>query len=342
MSKTVLRNYGFHLTLAIMLLGSLSIITSCGGGGGGGGGGGITYDGLVTQASISAGNASSIFSAVWNGGATTGSASLSKASPAVTVKDSGTVVLFRQLRDRVLATGLASQSKTTMFATAVNETYNGSVSGTLTISGNIDANYGTGSLTMTYVNYNDGDGYTYAGTIGVKINGFDMTNILVTDGTMSSTLLTIKSADGDISLSGSMRLQESRQNNSDTLTVNMDGRDNSTGDLFRYQNFVVTSVYDNILFPSTETETDSGRVYVSRYGYADVTTTNPLIYASYFQEFPNSGGPVILSGAGGSKAVITPISAVNVRIDVDADGNGVYESTNTYAWSNLAGQPVAP
>jgi hypothetical protein len=346
MSKTILRSNGFSLALAIMLLGSFFIITSCGGGGGGGGGGvsGITYDGLITQASVTSTNANIIFSAVWNGGSSSGSASLSKASSAGNLTGSGAAALFKQMTDRALSdvTSYAARLNKIMGATQVNETHHGSVSGTLTITGSIDTNTMTGTLTMTYVNYNDGDGYTTDGTIRFRIDGFDTTDGLITDGTMSFTLWRTRSANSDISLTGSIRVQESFYNNTDTLIVNVDGRDNSTRETFRFQNFVDTTVYDNILNPATDTETISGRVYVRQYGYVEVTTTTPLNYTSFSQENPDSGGPVILAGAGGSMAKITPISILNVTIDVDADGNNIYEYTATYAWNNLSGPPVGP
>jgi hypothetical protein len=344
MSKTILRSNGFSLALAIMLLGLFFIISSCGGGGGGGGVSGITYDGLMTQASVTSTNANIIFSAIWNGGSSSGTASLSKASSAENLTGSGAAALFKQMTDRALSdvTSYAARSNKIMGATQVNETYHGSVSGTLTITGSIDPNTMTGTLTMTYVNYNDGDGYTTDGTIRFKIDVFDTPHGLITDGTMSFTLWRTRSANSDISLTGSIRVQESFDNNSDTLTVNVDGRDNSTRDTFRFQNFEETTVYDSILYPATGTETISGRVYVRQYGYVEVTTTTPLNYTSSSQENPDSGGPVILAGAGGSKAKITPISTLNVTIDVDADGNNIYEYTATYAWNNLSGPPVGP
>ena len=344
MSKAIMRSNGFLLALAIMLLGSVFVITSCGGGGGGGGGGfsGITYDGLITQASVTSTNANIIFSAVWNGDSSSGSASFLKVSSPKDLKASGMVALFKQMRDRAVsdATGFAAQSNKIASATQVNETQNGSVSGTVTVTGNIDPYTFTGSLTMTYVNFNDGDGYTFDGTMQFRIDGFDTINGIITDGTMSFTLWRTRSATYDISLTGSIRVQESLSG-SVTLTVSLDGRDNSTGDKFRFQNFVETEVFDDINFPTTYTETISGRVYVRQYGYVNVTTMNPLIYTNYSQEYPDSGGPIILTGKNGSKAAITP-SSLYVTIEVDADWDDLYECTNTYAWSNLAGDPVVP
>ena len=245
---------------------------------------GITYDGLVTQASVSSTNANIIFSTVWNGGSSSESASplqgysLSKASSANDLKAGGMVALFQQMRDRTLSdfTRFAARSNNTRSAISVNEPpYYGSVSGSLTVTGNIDPNTFTGTLTMTYVNFNDGDGYTADGTINFRIDGFDTINGIITDGTMSFTLWRTRSASSDISLTGSIRVQESFYNNRDTLTVNVDGRANSTRETFRFQNFVEITVYGSILTTSTATDTISVREYVRRYRYVHATSNTP-------------------------------------------------------------------
>ncbi|HAM49587.1 MAG TPA: hypothetical protein DCP92_02405, partial [Nitrospiraceae bacterium] len=333
----------YIILLSISLVLSISLF-GCGGGGGGGGLSsgnspgisGITYDGLMTQAAISVANANTIFAAVWSQGH---SSSSSTASPANSQKDGKTVALFGQMKGRVLfgIRGFSARSYKTMSAVSMSETSNGSVSGTLTITGNIDPHTGTGSLTMVYSNYNDGDGYTYDGTVSVSVAGYDFNSGIITDGTLTFTLWTIATTNSNVSLTGSIWQQEDLNNNIETMTFNLDGRDNITQDTFRYQSYVVRTIYDNIYTPSTMTETDTGRVYLARYGYVDITTTNPLVYTFSSQTNPNSGGPIILSRANGSKAAISPISAISVKIEVDADGDGVYEIRNTYAWSNLAG-----
>ena len=314
-----------------------------GGGGGGTGGGGISYNGVTTQAPITVANANKIFSVVWNGGPSSASLSsisgLASLSPAVSKATSyrGTVSLIKQLKDRMLSdfTGFAARSRNIMPAAAVNETDYGSVSGTLTITGDIDPYTMIGNLNMTYANYNNGDGYTHDGTVTFKVDGFDMSSGMITDGTMSFTLWTINSTSSNVSLSGSIRVQESLQNNGVTMSVNMDGRDNIANDTFRFQNFVITMNYNNMLSPNSETSIFSGRVFVGAYGYVDVSTTSPFVCSSYPQENPDSGGPIILIGAGNSKAAVTPISTNYVKIEVDADGDAVFESQNNYEWGNL-------
>ncbi len=338
-------------TLQLFILGSFFMISSCGGGGGGGGtpyqGGSVSYNGITTQAPITVANANKFFSVIWNGGPSTtsaGSVSLSlatrgTASPGY-LKYTG---LINEIKGRAASdfASFVARSKNLVLKTEVNETQNGSVSGTLTITGSIDPYTVTGTLYMAYANYNNGDGYTYDGTVTFTVSGFNITYGRITDGTMSFTLWTIKSANGNVSLNGSIKVQESLPNNSDTLTVNMDGLDNVTSDTFRFQNFVIAFYYTNILSPTSETEAFSGRVYVGAYGYVDVSTTARFFYSSYTQACPDSGGPIIMAGAANSKAAVTSISTSYVKIEVDADGDAAFESQNFYDWNNLGGTAVS-
>ncbi len=340
------------LILLLFILGSFFMISSCGGGGSGPGPGpgpgptGISYNGLTTQAFITTDNANKIFDVIWNGGPSTssgGPVSLSLTAPREAsseyLKYTGLITELKERAESDFASFVA-RSKNIVLKTDINETEYGSVSGTLTITGSLDPYTATGVLYMAYTNYNNGDGYTYDGTVTFNVDAFDMTYGMITDGTMRFTSWTIKSANGNVSLSGSMRVQESLPSNSDTVTVNMDGLDNNTGDTFRFENFVVAYYYNNILSPTSGSESLSGLVYVGAYGYVQVTTSSVLVYSSTMQSCPDSGGPIILIGAGNSKAAVTSISTSYVKIEVDADGDAVFESQNFYEWSDLAGAAV--
>jgi hypothetical protein len=349
MRKTILNKHIFSLVILIFYAGFCLIMSSCGGGGGGGSGGGdggISYTGVTTQAYITAANANELFSLIWNGVPSSVSISpvtaISKTTPTITQEIAAPRHFINRMKDIPLSDLKRFDKRSIAFlrATSINERHEGSVSGTLTITGDIDPNTFTGSLTMTYVNYNDGDAYTSDGTLIFKIDGYDVAYGIITDGTMSFTLWTIKSAGSDVSMSGSIRIQESLQKNSDTLAVTMNGRDNISKDVFRFENFVVATLYNNVLIPTSGSETFRGRVYDGPYGYVDVGTNNPFVYSSYPEENPDSGGPVILSGAGNSSAALTPISRNYVKIEVDADRDFIYESKNAYAWSDLTGASV--
>jgi len=273
------------------------------------GSGRITYAGLTTQAPLTAANANLFFSIFWNGGSSTGSFSASskvaKAAPSI--------------KSRVGA--VATPAK--RLAAAVNETQPGTVSGTLHIKGNVNPYTGIGTLTLTYTNFNDGDGSTYDGTVIMRS--------LETALTMSFTLWTIKSAGSDVSLSGSMQVQLDEQSSSEILTINLDGRDNLARETFRFQDVVISS-------PLTQTlsETYSGRIYSEKHGFVEISTVSPFVYADP-ELNPSSGGPIILAGAGNSRARITPISPNYVKIEVDENGDDTYENKNVYAWNNLSG-----
>jgi outer membrane protein assembly factor BamB len=250
-----------------------------------------------------------------------------------------------RLKDRSVkdysAYAVRSSLRTINSMVSVNQTYTGSISGTLTISGNIDSITGTGSLAMSYVNFNDGDGFTYDGNLTVRVDGFDVVNSLITDGTANFTSWKIQSGTINYELSGTMRIQESALSNISTQTYNLDGQEKISNTKFRFENFVEIITYDNILNPTSKTEAYSGRLYVDNYGYVNVSTASPLVYSSALQQNPGSGGPILLSGAGSSKASLAPYSTSYVEIDVDADGDNVYESRHVYSWSDMTGAPVS-
>jgi hypothetical protein len=73
-------------------------------------------------------------------------------------------------------------------------------------------------------------------------------------------------------------------------------------------------------------------------GAVGVVSTTPLTILA--GEFYPSSGVLTITGSANSKARVTilgsnPTIANQVQIEVDADGNGTYETTNNYSWSNL-------
>lgn len=334
-------------------------LAGCGGGGGGGGGGagtvGISYSGVTTQAPLTAANANKIFSLVWDGAPLSGSISASspkvaKLSPYDNSKGSGIVSLAKRIMKKTVVNGtlFSSSSKNVKRMIPVNETQTGTISGKLTLTGSVDETTGTGSITESFSNYNNGDGYTYDGNVLVQIGGIDMMSGVMTDATMSFSLWNIKSTSSDISLTGSIRLQGSLQNNSEILTINLDGRQNIGKETFRYANFVETTVYDNILFPGSASGSFSGQVYLEKFGYVMISTVSPCIYSGPNAN-PSSGGPIYLSGAANSKAYVSPFS-YGIKIEVDTNGDGTADTLNRYFWDNLEGpafvsltvSPLAP
>ena len=344
-----------------------ALLIGCGGGGGGGGGtsggtgsggfggGGIggqtgasdiTYTGLTGQASVTVDNANEIFSVVWNGGVSSGTGDVilaaSLGTPEIISTGKAEPYLFSVSGASNDVRNYIKKTKGTVSSiaggVAVNETVNGRVSGTETIVGSIDDNTGTGSLTMTYLNYNNG-GATYDGVLTISVNKYDLAYQAITDMTMGYSVWTITDSSHSVTANGSVRIVDDILSNRETATFNTVIRDNNSKKTSKQENFVVVDTYNNILAPSSMTETITGRVYIEKYGYVEVSTLSPLLYSTFPQENPNGGGPIVLRGSGNATVQVTPLSTTKVRIQVDADGDGVFERTSTYYWNNLNGLP---
>ena len=341
------RVFSFSVFFLILLT-----VLACGGGGGGNDSTtqntDISYSGLTTPATLTGDNAQKIFATMWGGGSSSGvsSAQTMNSSQASSgyFKNSGLLALLARSGSRSLAEykALAAETRKANFNSAapVQQTRQGSVSGTLTISGNLDSDTLTGSLNMNYVNYNNGNGVTYNGKSTWTIDSYDLANDVVTDGTQHYTSMNIVTAGSNLSLTGSLRDQVSIQSNTEIRTCNVDGRDNITRETFRFENFMVMDVYDNILNPALIAEIFAGRMYAEKYGYVDISQTAALIYSTFSQQNPDSGGPIIFSGASNSRVAVSPYSGSYVVIYLDANGDGSYEFRHTYSWGNLTGSPI--
>jgi len=68
-------------------------------------------------------------------------------------------------------------------------------------------------------------------------------------------------------------------------------------------------------------------------GTLSIATTLPLTQGPS-DEYP-SAGQVVISGASGSAVRVTAISDTQVSVELDANGDGTYESSQTVAWGTL-------
>ena len=67
-----------------------------------------------------------------------------------------------------------------------------------------------------------------------------------------------------------------------------------------------------------------------------VTISNPEQFSGVIGAFPSSGS-LLVRESGGGTARLTATSSTSVRIDVDANGDGVFESSMTRTWGEIAG-----
>lgn len=313
------------------------LILGCGGGGGGAAApASLVYSGNTSAAVITKDNAKTLIFNVAGGddaatilaatGITIDGSTMSGASlnPALILAKQ----VIKNLEDRVLIqTPLVS-------AVDVNDTLPcDNPDGSITFTGQINDD-GTGYLDVTFQNCLDGD-VVLNGKANVQVDAFDFGLMILVDSTYTFTLITAQAPGYNVSMSGTMRDQTSTATNTDQITFNLVSQDHVTNHMYKYENFIEVIQFDNLLYPATYTMTNTGRVYDSVEGYVDVTTDAALYYSNMFAEYPENGGPLILTGANNTKIRITPVSMTQVMVELDLYGNSIYDSLTIMPWAML-------
>ena len=85
----------------------------------------------------------------------------------------------------------------------------------------------------------------------------------------------------------------------------------------------------------TSTTSSSGTLSSSAFELKSITVATPTPFVrSSTQAYPASG-QLLIASAASSKVRITAISSTMLRIELDADGNDVYETSTTKLWSEM-------
>ena len=66
-----------------------------------------------------------------------------------------------------------------------------------------------------------------------------------------------------------------------------------------------------------------------------VTLATPVAFSQGFTDTYPSSGQLRITGASGSTLLVTALSATQVQLQLDANGDGSYESTSTVPWTTL-------
>jgi hypothetical protein len=345
---TVLRCLALGPTIAFGLLSILAI--GCGGGGGGGGRSsiptGITYDGNADPAVVTTTNAATLVNnAIGSGDAATAVGGTNAAAAgSQNTEDSadpsqgiGLSILARRLAGSLpdsltQETTARSQQLVTAAQIVVDETVScDSDTGSIRLSGTLDDNL-MGTLTVDYNNCLLGDALV-DGRATMRIDAVDLDNEIPTDLTISFNRLTVMGPTFDVASSGSVRSMLNLGTDTETLTVNLVTQDNISGKKTKADPLSIVIVYDDIFFPSSFSQTITGRVFDSVHGYVDIFTAEPLVFSTLFQDFPDSG-ELILTGDRNIR--VTALSSTLVSLELDLDGDDVYEITAISQWAQLA------
>lgn len=99
-------------------------------------------------------------------------------------------------------------------------------------------------------------------------------------------------------------------------------------------NYLTEQTLDAGLVPSPFTLASSGTLDASQLS-GIVTYTTPVVFEGFDANYPHTG-ELLVSGANSSARLIA-IDEINVRIEIDSDGDGVIDETIDTTWAALAG-----
>lgn len=302
---------------------SIFTLTACGGGGGGSGGAPVSYAGKTTQAKVTEENSGTLASDALNFGQGRGG-TIPFNKPAGAGTTNASIPKLYELAQRAITkqSNAFSANKPVGFP---EEVESGECGGRSVINGTVDDENGDFDITVRFENFCEG-GWTFSGNMTVQGNGnsrsltITVNNLTVSDGTVSTTMDGTMTANVNSLTSSSM-------------TMDIAIRDNGSGRTFKLENYSVSSR----LRSGAINITISGRFYNPEEGYIDLSTPQTLRILS--GDLYPSSGILEAQGSDGTKTRLTALSATQFQLQVDADGDGVFESSTVGEWADL-GEPI--
>jgi Bacterial TSP3 repeat len=331
-------------------------LTACGGGGSSSDSGSsvstntfppqtpLVYSGVTTGAAVTATSAGPVASNVIGASTTGGSSSLlggvSAQASAAPAQPTGATGFMRRLAQALRTDSLVSATASGAKAGAAVDQTTNCDSGTIHVSGTL-ADNGTGTISVAYNACRTGLD-TINGPASIKVNAYDATNKIITDGVITFTRVNFTGPGINSDFTGTLATQVDVNNATETLTQNIVTQDNTrSGHMTQTQNLVISNHFDDAKSPSFFTQSISGRVFDSTLGFVDVTTTTapftapwgPLYFATQAQSFPD-WGIIDLTGATGHVR-ITSFGVDLAKLEVDATGAGTFQNTARMRWAEF-------
>jgi len=322
-------------TLSILVAASaLALLSACGGGGGDGGS--ASKDVAITST-----NQTAVARASINGGAAVALAQGALGSGGT----SGTLAAHTLARRAIAA--VSNQRKAVAAvgahpATASSDTQACGVSGTLSIT--FDDRDGNGSLTSgdvltaAFAQCHDSATSSIDGTVTITLTSTptastldasaNFQNVAVVDGTVSSSISGVVALH---EVDGTTLSTEQLVVGSGGLTVSVSS--SAYSDSVSFESGMTFGASTMSANSQTSLSLDGSFTAASIGGRVTVSTPVPLMSA-FDSDYPSTG-VVKVVGASGSTVLATVIDNTQVQLQLDANGDGTYESSTVVPWSTL-------
>ncbi|NJD61397.1 MAG: hypothetical protein FIA93_01580 [Deltaproteobacteria bacterium] len=202
-------------------------------------------------------------------------------------------------------------------------TFDDGFGGSFSYTLSVDDQTGDFTGTFTFADFHGDAGMSMSGSM-VASGNFDIAAGTFIRLRFSFPSLTITDGASSATASGSIDLWAG---NPSTAIVNLYLADDFTGKTVWIDHFTF-NVTEGAGFSDV---TESGTIYLHDYGFVVVSTATPFTFAT--GSATPSSGVLVITGRSNGKVRLTAIDTTTCSIDVDADGDGVYESTYLYPWS---------
>lgn len=330
-----------YLNAGLILIAS-TFLSACGGGGGGGGGGDTVASNPVT---ISAANAPQVSGAAFNttagleGGGTGATGALPLVG-AVTQTSGSSIDVVDVLASQIqmIQPFLASSAATSVTGVVISQSIpcdSGSLDFTFNDADNNGDLSSGDTVTMSASNCVQGS-TTITGSItidNVIVSGDPMSFPYTLQFRIQASGFTISESGELVALNGSMTLNQTTSDgisfsntiSGSSIQVNEGGTAATLG------NYSISGSEDGatgaytLNMNATVTSSDLG---------GSVTIVTDITFQGVGADNPMTGQATI-TGANNSRVTLIALDAVNVRLEVDADGNGAVETTIDTTWDSL-------
>lgn len=293
-------------------------LTACGGGGSSSGGlGGVNVDpsgsftGVKTAAKISNQNYDDFLIGILG----------TKNLQDISLRDESSTPSTDYIRDftTIASTAIKLGTEGSSYqqrAVSVNDSLACNQGGTISRNGTIDDVTFLGNLVLRF-NTCIQDGITLDGSMEIVIRSYNIALDQAESYTLETSNLSVSNATESYSSTAVYDVVEDFSAGTAILLINALNTANGVETL--YENLRLESDSSGVLI--------SGRMYTEADGYVDITTDTPLLY-NFDASYPYTGGPILLAGDT-SNIRITPIGDDTIRVELDLDGDNVYEESQT-------------